>query len=197
MKLHFASRFQSALFPLGLMASLAALTWWLAQTVELPPEDMTGRFRHDPDAMVDHFSVRKFDTQGILQYVLTADHLSHYPDDQSSDVTGPRLSFLRPDRPASTLTADEAHSNGDGSEIQLRGNVRWQRAASADGLPMEGITDTMQVFPDAETAHTDRPVRFTQGRTWLTGVGLDMDNATRIFTLRANVQGSFDRRQKK
>ena len=42
----------SALFPLGLLGALAALTFWLSRAVELPEPDRSGQFRHDPESRI-------------------------------------------------------------------------------------------------------------------------------------------------
>lgn len=183
--------FASALFPLGLLGALAALTFWLSRAVELPAVDSSGQFRHDPDYQVDKFTVRKLDAQGVLLHVMQADQMQHFPDSDTSEVIHPRVQFFKPGRPTATLSADWASINSDASIVQLRNNVRIHRDATSDQEAMNGTAPDLTIYPDAETAHTASTVHMTQGKSRITGTGLDLDNATMTYILHSRVTGEF------
>jgi lipopolysaccharide export system protein LptC len=177
--------------PLLLLGSLAGLTFWLAQTTELPEEINTGRLRHDPDYFIENFSLRKLDPQGILHYSLVAKRMEHYPDDESSRIDQPKLTQTRPTRPTVVISADRGQLNSDGSEVRLQQNVRIERSASGKQEALVATTSELLALPDEERARTDQPVHIVQGKSKLDGTGMDLDNAARQFNLHHRVSGQF------
>jgi lipopolysaccharide export system protein LptC len=53
-------------------------------------------------------------------------------------------------------------------------------------------TEYLKIVPDRDLAHTDKPVIITEGRSRLTGVGMEINNKTRQFALLSQVRGTFD-----
>lgn len=189
--------FTSALFPLTLLAALAALTLWLSYAIQLPEEDPDGKRRHDPDYFIEDFSLRKLDPQGILHYSLTARKMLHFPDDDSTVTTQTKLVYTRPNRPTMTITADRATANSDASQVHLYDHVRIHREATATQEALIGTAPDLLLLPDEERARTSSPVQITQGHSRLDGTGMELDNAARTFHLQARVTGQFDSRHRK
>ena len=96
----------SQIFALVLLALLAGLTFWL-QKVTAPVEAVgDGKFRHDPDAVAENFTIRTLDERGRIKYRLTAPYLEHFPDDDSSELKSPVLIQYRPDAVTITTSGD-------------------------------------------------------------------------------------------
>jgi len=184
-------RHAGSLFPLLLVGVLAGLTFWLQRISEPQVADRSGRNRHDPDFIIDNFSVRRFGPEGALQHTLAATRMMHYPDDDTTMVIAPRLTFHA--TPTSVLVAEQALVSKDAKSVRLERNVRLSRDAAAGGLPMEVTSARLDVLPDAETASTDTPVTITQGRSVVTGSGLVADNKTKQTTLFGPVRGVIHR----
>lgn len=180
-----------SLFPLLLVGVLAALTFWLQRVSEGPVGDRSGRYRHDPDFIVEDFSVRSFGSGGTLQNTLTATRMMHYPDDDTTTVIAPQVVFHA--QPPTRLSAEQALVSKDAKQVRLEHNVRLVRAAADGGLPLEATSERLDVVPDLETASTDTPVTITQGRSIVTGSGLIADNKTRQTTLLGPVRGVIHR----
>ena len=49
------------------------MSYWLAVVSTPAEEDMSGRFRHDPDVVVGNFTVRSFSERGLKKDVLNSD----------------------------------------------------------------------------------------------------------------------------
>lgn len=173
----------SALFPLSLLAALAALSFWLRYATELPDERRDGKHRHDPDFVINDSVLRKLDSSGQLQYTLNSVDIHHYPDDDSTDMVKPHLVYLYPTRPSVTIRAERGHANKEGEQIDLYENVQITRAATAKDPEMNGYTDQLTVFPDDEKAFTKSPVLITKGQSWLKGVGLQVDSRAQTYVL--------------
>ncbi|MBK9022032.1 MAG: LPS export ABC transporter periplasmic protein LptC [Sulfuritalea sp.] len=106
-------------------------------------EKPRGPQRHDPDYWVENFEVRRFDIDGKLQHTLIAKKLVHYPDDDTTIVTAPQLTYHR-GAPAE-ISARMAYVGTDGKEIDLVDDVRvspprrdGRRAADRAGNPGTG-----------------------------------------------------------
>jgi len=184
-------RHAGSLFPLLLVGVLAALTFWLQRVSEGPAADRSGRHRHDPDFIVEDFTVRSFGSAGTLQHTLTATRMLHYPDDDTTTVIAPQVVFHA--RPPTRLSAEQALVSKDAKQVRLERNVRMVRTAEGSDLPVEAVTERLDVVPDLETASTDTPVTITQGRSIVTGSGLIADNKTRQTTLLGPVRGVIHR----
>lgn len=180
----------ASLLPLAMLILLAALTFWLNQVVQA--DAPRGPARHDPDYWVERFEVRRFDVEGKLQHGLVADKLLHYPDDDTTIVTAPHITYFQ--QPPSKVSARMAYVGRDGKEVDLVDDVRVIRQGAVAGSPTTVLeTRTLKIFPDDEKGHTDDPVVITQGRSVLHGRGLDIDNKSGITVLRGRVTGILHR----
>ncbi len=184
--------FSSAIFPLSIMLVLAALTFWLRHAIELPEGGRDGRHRHDPDYIVSDATLRKLDPTGRLQYTLKSSDIRHFPDDDTTDIAQPHLVYLHPKKAPVTMTAERGHLSSDGRQADLYGNVTVRRAAFGKREELVAVTDTLTVLPDDEQAFTRSPVHITQGRSWLKGVGLRIDNVQQTFILESQATGEFE-----
>jgi lipopolysaccharide export system protein LptC len=187
----------SALFPLTILFTLAGLTFWLRYATELPEIRYDGKHRHDPDYIVTNANLRKIDATGKLKYTLKSTDIKHYPDDETTDLVKPDLEFLNPKKSTVTVNSDRAHMSKDGEQVDLYGNVRIVRAATAKDPAMVATTPELTVFPDEEKAFTKSPVLITQGQSWIKGVGLQMDNRAQTYILESNASASLESKNAK
>ena len=185
----------SAVFPLAIMATLAALTFWLLHATALPEEIDTGKRRHDPDYVITGMELRKLNKQGQLLYVLTADESRHYADDDSTDVVNPKLVYLHPSRPIMTITAKTAQVSSEGETVYLRDDVRLKRDPTKTKAALYGFMPELTVRPEEETAFTESPVEFYQGNSWLKGTGMQIDNRKQTYVLESQATGLFESRK--
>ena len=84
------------LFPLALMLSLALLTLWLDHQVRFEEGGHPSLRRHDPDYLVDNFTTTTYSRDGRVETVLSAAKMLHYPDDDSTELTAPRVMQAAP-----------------------------------------------------------------------------------------------------
>jgi lipopolysaccharide export system protein LptC len=173
----------SALFPLSLLMTLAALTFWLRYATEAPEERYDGKTRHDPDYVITDATVRKLDASGRLLYTLKAPEIKHYPDDETTDLTRPDLVYLQADKPPLTVTANLGHYSQDGKQVDLYGDVKLRRPPSAKDEELTASMPQLTVLPDDEKAYTRTPVFMTKGKSWARGVGMQVDNRLQTYLL--------------
>ena len=177
----------TTLFPLLMLLLLAGLTLWLERASQ-PAESKPRNQRHDPDYIVDNFTVKRFDAQGKLYQTLEAKQMRHYPDDDSTEADAPRMVYYTEQK--TFLNADKAWIDSGGKTVVLKQNVHVTHE-NAKALPTQIATSILTVLPDDEIARTDAPVTITQGKSVINGKGLESSNKTRISVLGGRVHGTI------
>jgi lipopolysaccharide export system protein LptC len=178
--------------PLLLIGVLAALTFWLDRSMQPPARDPGGASRHDPDYIVEKLTAVRMNEAGIASYKLSAAKMLHYPDDDTTELTEPRLVSYGSTKAPVTITASEALVSADGEHVYFRDNVRVTRAAYADYSELVLRTAFLHVIPDDNLARTDRPVTITDAATVVTAVGLELNSETHVIKLHSKVRGTYD-----
>jgi lipopolysaccharide export system protein LptC len=181
----------ASLFPLALVGLLAGLTYWLYLASQPQDRQADGRQRHDPDYFVDNFEVRRYGPEGVLLHTLKATQMRHYPDDDSTVVLAPDLTYHR--EPPTFVTAREARMDGKGEHVELIDDVRVKRAGKQGKPDTLLATARLDVLPDEETASTRLPVTITQGGSRVSGSAMQSNNKTAIHVLEGPVHGIFPR----
>jgi lipopolysaccharide export system protein LptC len=178
--------------PLLILILLVGLTMWLERATRVDDRPSSGKSRHDPDVIVDNFTVRRFDPSGQVQHTLTAQQLRHYPDDDTTELDKPLLLYRGKQSPT-RISAERALLTKDGKEAILRDNVRVLREASPGNPEMTLETSVLNVYPDDEIARTDQPVKLTQGKSVAHGVGMVADRVKQTYILESRVKATLER----
>jgi lipopolysaccharide export system protein LptC len=168
------------------------MTFWLDRTSQPTASGPDGKSRHDPDYMIKQLTLWRYDTTGALQHTLHAAQMHHFPDDDSTLVEQPRLTYHR--TPPTTLSARTAHLNSGATAVTLIDDVVVTRGATGSTPETVLTTTRLLAYPDDETATTDEPVTITQGLSRVHGSGLRADNAAAQYVLLGRVNGIFQRR---
>jgi lipopolysaccharide export system protein LptC len=187
-----------ALLPLIVMLLLAALTMWLSRTIVLSAPNAAIAPQHEPDYVVDKFTLTRLSETGVARYRLAAERMVHFADDDSSNLTLPRLTQLQPGKPDTRVRAERGVITSGGEIAHLYDNVEMFQAgtktkgATAPGSDdMRVTTSYLRVHADADRADTTEPVRIEQGSSILNGTGMQYDNRYRRFNLASRVTASF------
>lgn len=182
----------AALFPITLLAALAGLTLWLSNATNVDESNRRANLRHDPDFIVENFTVERFDAQGQLLQVLKAPKMSHFPDDDSTDVSQPELVQFTGTRPT-RVSAQSAWLSKDGKEVRLKGSVKLVKA-EGEGNPQTVLTtEALTVFPDEELARGNVPVTVHQGGSVITGDRIEYRGKENLTILTGRARGTFPR----
>jgi lipopolysaccharide export system protein LptC len=184
----------SALFPLTLLLVLTLLTFWLRYATELDEPARDGKYRHDPDYILSDMILRKLDPNGQLKYTLNAVEVRHYPDDDTTDLVRPNLvrQNREDDEPPVTISGDRGHVTRDNERVDLYDNVRIYRPPVGKYEELTAVMDELTVFPDDETAFTQSPVLITQGKSWVKGVGMRVNNRAQTYLIESRAVGFME-----
>lgn len=181
----------SNMLPLLLVLFLAGLTLWLRFAIESPSPTESRKHRGDPDAVVDNFTLTRLDDAGKPNYVLNARRMAHYPADDSTQLEAPKFAKSG-DGPALRISADRGTLTHDSEEAHFYGNVLVVREAAPNGEELRVRTDYLHVIPRRDTVRTDQPVTISEGRSVISGVGMELNKQTRQLVVFAHVRGSFE-----
>lgn len=149
-------------FPLVLLLLLAGLTLWIDHVVQPPPPKRDGSARHDPDYKVSNFSAYKTDSAGNQRYVLAATEMLHFPDDDSTELTRPRVTMHSENKPYTQVQAQHGLLSSNGEQVYFRDHVKVVRGASPERGELSMETDYLHVIPNQDFAETDHPVVIRQ-----------------------------------
>lgn len=155
--------FLASYVPLLLMAALAGLTWWLIKStpqLEAPREKAAPR--HVPDYRMQGFELERFSSDGRLVARILGQELRHYPDNDTVEIDQPELRAYGEKGELLIAQAKRALSNGDGSEVQLMGDVKLHRYPSGDpasATDLELYGEFLHAFVPEQKMRSHLPAR--------------------------------------
>lgn len=158
-----------------LLSVLAAGSYWMAERARL--SDVVPRpVGHEVDYFVDNFKLTRMDEQGRPLYDLSAQRMTHYADDDTTDLLAPAVTSIRPDQPVVHMTAEKGHLTEDGEEVTLTGNVHIVRAATATNPELQAFGHSLVVYPETDIAKSTEPFEAIQGGSHLWGNTMVFNN---------------------
>lgn len=177
--------------PLGLVTLLALLGMWLNQLTHRPVVEDNGGFAHEPDTIVKNFNALAFNKAGNPLHKLSATHLIHYMDDDTTVLELPHFSVLEKGQVRSEVTAKRGQISTNGEHVHFLGNVHLTRQAPNAGT-ISLRTEYLWITPDAGIMQTDKPVTLTQGSSLITAGNLLVNDKKKEVTLSGGVHGSYE-----
>lgn len=190
----FVSRFidkARAWLPLLPLLLLLAATYWLNQQVQ-PLAPLQSQQRHDIDYSVDNFTAVTLDLQGQPRYILAAEKLWHYPDDDSTHLQMPKITNLYANRPPTFTTSQTGTISSKGDDVYLYDDVNILRPASGDIGEQRFVTGYLHVIPDRDWAETNQSIVMTSRHDIIRAVGMELDNKARTVRLLSNVRANHE-----
>jgi lipopolysaccharide export system protein LptC len=175
-----------------LLAILAALTFWLDRVIESGTQDIVGPSRSEPDYIVQNISAKSLDETGKTRHTLTAAKMVHYPDDDSTLLTQPKLVSYGALQAPVTITANQGVVSSKGEHVYFQDNVRVARAPYENQSELIMRTSFLHVIPNENLAKTDRHVTIINDATVVTAVGLELNTESQELKLLSNVQSTYD-----
>jgi lipopolysaccharide export system protein LptC len=180
-----------AWLPLLPLLLLLLATWWLNQQVQPLPQKQSQQ-RHDIDYSVDRFSAVTLNEEGLPRYVVSAERLWHYPDDDSTHLQMPQLTSLSPERPPTLTSAQTGMLSSKGDDLYLYDEVRILRSSGNGAGVQRFSTDYLHVVPDRDWAETNQSVVVTDQHNILRAVGMELDSKARTVKLLSRVRATHE-----
>jgi lipopolysaccharide export system protein LptC len=182
------------LFPLVLAGFMALLTFWINKTVEQQGPKTDGSNRHDADYIMENFVTKQTNETGKLRYILAAEKMTHFPDDDSTVLTQPTFTQYTTDKPYTNIKGDHANVSSNGEEIEVLENVVVIREGTAGKGEMQVLTDKLTLFPNQDLAKTDSPVVIKQApKTVIHATGMIYDKRKKTIQLLKKVNAHYEK----
>lgn len=177
---------------LALVLVLAGGTWWLSSWLQSREEDRR-EAGHAPDYYLETLKFTTMDAEGRPARRLRAERMVHYADDDSTELTAPRLTVFDAERPPWEIQAERGWVSGDGELVLLQGEVQIDREAAQGVRPVHIVTRDLRVQPEQSFAETDQAVeaRSRGDRVRSDGMQIWFDGPVRIKLL-SNVRGRYE-----
>ncbi len=181
----------SHLFPIILVLALALVSLWLERAVN-QESTHPALGRHDPDYIVNRFSLVNYDSAGRSESTLSAEKMQHYPDDDATEVLLPRVQQATSTGPVLTLAAQRGVLTKDGAELFLYEEVRLTRDPGKGRAVARLETSFLHYDRTRSLALTDREVLFTDAGRSLRGRGMEYDGRQHRLTLKSEVRARIE-----
>ena len=107
--------------------------------------------RHDPDYYIENFTATGLDKNGDRKFVIEAERMAHFPDDDTALLDNPHVVEYRKGYAPKHTYADSGWMSSSGDEILLTGNVKIVIEADATGPGGEMRAKKMRILLDKET----------------------------------------------
>ena len=134
-----------------LFGVLGLLSMWLQfGIIEREQVEFDGNERHDPDYYIENFTAVGMDEKGARRYVLEAERLVHYPDDDTALLDNPHIIQYEDGAPPRHTYSESGWISSDGNEVLLTGNVRVIQNVGSDEDSGRTVltTEKMRIFLD-------------------------------------------------
>lgn len=182
------------LLPIALLMFLALLTFWISQAVQEQTRHINEMKRHDPDYLMYDFVSSRTDAQGHTRYALAASQLSHFPDNNTSELTRPRFTQFGQDKPYTQIQGQRGVVYNNGKLVEFSRQVKVFRSATATKGAMALETEALTIEPDQEVARTTLPVVIRQQpATVITARGMRFDKRAETIELFNRVHVHYER----
>jgi lipopolysaccharide export system protein LptC len=176
------------------MLTLAALgSTWYAQRIK-PREDGGANAEH---GTVDYFSLNirrtSLDESGKAKNLLVAPVLTHYVDDNHTELTLPVYTmFSKENNPPWVISSEHGTIRPDGT-IALEGSVLIQRDEDRNGRAIRVVTSNAVVDPSRDYAETADHVEVVSDPDFLSGDGAQAHFGDQLkITILSNVRRKHD-----
>lgn len=176
--------------PLVILLLLAALSFWIEQSVQLGTNGSQAG-RTDPEGIMENFDALRTDPAGKPHYRLSAKKLKHYSGSRLTELESPRFIQINAETGEVRATASQATVSSDGSEVDLRGGVLIERAARTGQSAMTLRTAQLLVFPDRDLLRAPGTIDIRDDTLVLRAGAMEYDAGRRVIKLTGRVQARY------
>ena len=163
--------------------------WLLQMTQEKSNAERPEQTKSKPDYYVEKFNFIRLSKTGDVRYNVSGEKLTHYPIDDSYEITHPVVQGLTPNQAPMIVSAKQAKIEQDREKIHLIDNVQMQRAAYGKNQKFDLKTQYLLILPSQDMMQTDQKVDATLGTSTITAGGMSLNNKTHELHLTNGVRG--------
>lgn len=149
---------------------------WLIQQTTASQTIATNNQPDTPDSFMIEATYLRMDVNGNVDTKIYTPKLLHYRKNDASEFVHPEIVIFNKDnRMPWQVTAEQGKSEHGTTQIVLWDNVKIHQNAGPNNREITILTPALTVYPEPQTAETDKPVTITQPGTVIKSVGLRAD----------------------
>jgi lipopolysaccharide export system protein LptC len=152
--------------------ALALATGWLVRELSPDSPDAQAKANRSPDMYLDNFTSTVMDAAGRPHRRLTAKHMAHFPDTNTSELEYPYLRMYRLDEPPWHVRSERGWVSANGEVVLLTGEVHIWRDTEAGKRMISIDTRDLRILTESDFGETDKPVVITRPTNTSRGVGM-------------------------
>lgn len=179
------------LVTITILVLLAVFSLWLQNFIEplYQPANVSGSVA--PDYYFDQFELIKMNDIGEPDFLLRAQHLTHYPDTDHSLLDYPHVDFFRANNAIWIVDAKKGNFYSDKNEVILIGQVVLQNVAAKGLVDSTLMTSKLLVRLNEDYAETDEAVTIKNKIGITKGVGMQVYINKEHIKLFSQVKGVY------
>ncbi len=176
----------------GLLLALLGGSKWLAEIAE-DKANLPEAAAHTADYFLDNFTNTVMGEDGKPYRRLSAERMLHFPDDDSTELTKPKITLFEKDSPPWRISSEQGWLSGDGDLLLLKGTVTIDREQANGIRPMHILTRNLRVQPKENYAETDEAITISSLGSRLQSKGMQawFNKPVRMKFL-TNVRGHYE-----
>lgn len=156
-----------------LIILLAIASGWIFETIEKSPIGKKEKARHNPDYFLKNFTATTMDEEGKLAYKIKAEHLEHFPDNNSMVLQQPIFSFYEKELINWTAQSDNAIILESDEIINLSGNVVLNQIDEKN--PISLSAEQLSIEPKKSLTHTKSKIKLNKENSSIQAIGMRAD----------------------
>ncbi|MAS81177.1 MAG: LPS export ABC transporter periplasmic protein LptC [Legionellales bacterium] len=180
---------------ISILLVIAGFSYWTLDTLTEGDATKLNELAHYPDYYLENFTTLTMNEDGTPKNRLRAVYMSHYQDDNTSELHKPELEIFRVDRPSIMITADSGWVTSNNDVILLSGNVYLHQDDELGNLKVELIAEDARVLVDEKYAETDKAATFITKRTVTNSIGMRIYFQEQRMEFLSNVQTTVEPKQ--
>lgn len=141
------------------------------------------------DYGMTNFTMTIMDENGTPARVIDGEKMTHYPDDDRTEILMPNARFIQNQQDTWLITSERGKTHGKGELIELTGNVIITRKDN-DDIKLE--TEKLDLNTENNTAYTDEAVKIASPYGATNSVGLHATLKDETINLHSKVKGQYD-----
>lgn len=175
-----------------LLAALALFSTAIVNWLSGDSQRQTTGQGHFPDYYMENFSTLTMEPDGSPKNKLYADYMAHYADDDTIELTRPKLEVYKEEKPPMIITADKGWVTSNNKVILLTGQVDLTQDNHEGIRELEVNTTEVRVLLDQDYAETDQHATIKGVRTIVNTDGLRAYFKQNRIELLNNVHGKIE-----
>lgn len=182
------------LFPILLLAFLAALTYWMSIKVQPAAPRPDAKLRHDPDYYLTNFKTTTTDMDGSIRYRLHAKTMNHFPDDDSTALELPIYTQYEKGKQYVQVKGKIGQVSSNGEDIKIYKDVVVRREPWGGKGLMTLETEYLNILPEEDKVLTYMPVVIKQApKTVVHANGMVYEKSKHRITLLEKVRAHYEK----